>query len=157
MLKTLRDSELWRHAGTVLIYHPLKSEPDVAPLLDDADRRILLPRVTRGGLDLHLYGGADSLQRSAYGLLEPDPATSPSITVAAIDLAIIPGLAFDPTTGVRLGRGGGYYDRLLADDEFEAVTIGIAFELQMREDLPCEPHDQAVDHVLTELSLRRRM
>jgi 5-formyltetrahydrofolate cyclo-ligase len=138
----------------VLIYHPLKSEPDVRPLLAEARQQILLPRVTPEGLDIHRFTSTDSLLHSSFGTFEPDPERCPRITLDEIDLAIIPGVAFDPCTRVRLGRGGGYYDRLLANPKFSATTIGIAFDLQLHEGLPSEPHDQAVDHLLTENGLR---
>ena len=86
-------------------------------------------------------------------MLEPDPSHCPLVAPEAIDLAIIPGVAFDPETGVRLGRGGGYYDRLLASPGFRAVTVGACFDLQLVAGLPAEEHDQRVDLVVSESAL----
>ena len=65
---------------------------------------------------------------------------------AAIDLAVIPGVAFTPD-GRRLGRGRGYYDRLLARFA-RAYTIGLAFPFQLLEDIPTEPHDIKLNEIL---------
>ncbi len=149
-LAHLTGSELWQQARQVLIFHPLRSEPDVTPLLDRQDCELLLPRVTENGLDLHRFSGPDSLVRSPFGMLEPDPDKAPIVGVGEVDLVIVPGLAFDPESNIRLGRGGGFYDRLLADASFRATTIGIGFGFQMRDGLPAEPHDRPVDHLLSE-------
>ena len=146
----LTSSPLWNQARKILIFHPLRSEPDLAPLLDQPGRDLLLPRVTEHGLDAHRYLGTDSLRRSPFGMLEPDPERAPVTPIAEIDLAIVPALAFDVATRIRLGRGGGFYDRLLATTDFRATTIGIGFGFQMRSSLPAEPHDRPVDRLLNE-------
>ena len=153
MLTVLRASPPWENSRSVLLYHPLKSEPDVTPLLGAKDRDWCLPRVTADGLEILRYSGDGCLRRSEFGMLEPDPDRCAALDVAEVDLAIIPGVAFDPGSGARLGRGGGYYDRLLAGAGFSAVTIGIAFGCQLQADLPAEPHDQAVAYVVTENGL----
>ena len=155
MLAALHASPEWRDSQTVLLFCPLRSEPDLTPLFDCDGRNLILPRVTADGLDLHHFdrdGG--TLQRARYGMLEPDPETCPRARITGIDLAIIPGLAFDPDSGIRIGRGGGYYDRLLADPNFGALRIGTGFGFQLRQALPSEPHDQPVDAMLTESGLR---
>jgi 5-formyltetrahydrofolate cyclo-ligase len=69
------------------------------------------------------------------------------------DLVIVPGLAFT-RAGARLGRGGGHYDRLL--DGVEATSLGVAFDIQLVDDLPLEPHDRGVDLVVTPSGLWRK-
>ena len=81
-------------------------------------------------------------------MLEPDPGRCELVAPDQIDLAIIPGVAFDPETKLRLGRGGGFYDRLLADANFKATTIGVGFSLQSYKKLPTESHDQALDEIV---------
>ena len=141
--------ETWKQADTTLIFHPLKSEPDLRELLENGERQIILPRVTGKTLELRRYTGTQSLRRASYGMLEPDPETCELVNPQMIDLAIVPGVAFDPQTKLRLGRGGGFYDRLLADPNFRAITIGVGFSLQLYQNLPTEPHDQALDEVVT--------
>lgn len=108
----------WRQARTVLAFAALPDEPDTQPILAQtlADgKRLLLPRVTGDGtMDWVEIPDLSLLQRGAYGILEP-PADQPPVTPPedAGTLALIPCLAVG-TDGVRLGRGGGYYDRFLA-------------------------------------------
>jgi 5-formyltetrahydrofolate cyclo-ligase len=71
------------------------------------------------------------------------------IQLREIDVLIVPGLAFD-SSGGRLGQGGGFYDRLLARADGGAMTVGVAFGLQILPDVPQGPTDQNVDAVITE-------
>lgn len=108
----------WQHARTVLAFAALPDEPDTRPILAQAladGKRLLLPRVTGDGtMDWVQIPDLALLQRGAYGIWEP-PAGQPPVTPPEDDrtLALIPCLAVGPD-GVRLGRGGGYYDRFLA-------------------------------------------
>lgn len=77
------------------------------------------------------------------------PPHCTAIPAARFDLVVVPGLAFD-RTGMRLGYGGGYYDAFLAQLRRDALTCGVCFDEQLLDDpLPCSPHDQAVDVVVT--------
>jgi 5-formyltetrahydrofolate cyclo-ligase len=69
------------------------------------------------------------------------------VSVSSIDCILVPGLAFT-SCGRRLGRGGGYYDRTLAEIAPQALALGVCFSLQMVETLPAESHDQSVHYVL---------
>lgn len=80
-----------------------------------------------------------------YGIQEPLAASR--IAMDAIDLVAVPGVAFD-RNGNRLGRGGGYYDRLLAD--FTGLSAAVAFDFQILPTIPCEPHDRPIDAIITE-------
>lgn len=84
-----------------------------------------------------------------YDIPEPDPRRSPRVDPAEIDAAVIPGSVFD-IHGGRLGYGGGYYDRFLVNDAPRAKRIGLAFELQLVDKVPLEPHDQPLDILITE-------
>ncbi|MEC8320201.1 MAG: 5-formyltetrahydrofolate cyclo-ligase [Planctomycetota bacterium] len=84
--------------------------------------------------------------RDRYGLRTP-PTPHREIPLAEIDVALIPGVAFT-AAGDRLGRGGGYYDRLLARLPRSVRRIGICHSIQVRETLPGEDHDVAVDELL---------
>ena len=149
IVEEIAGSDDWKQAQCVLLFHPLKSEPDLRPLLEATGRQIILPRVIGDTLELRRYAGDDCLRRAGYGMLEPDPESCELVAPKEIDLAIVPGVAFDPLTKLRLGRGGGFYDRLLADPEFSATTIGAGFALQLYRNLPAETHDQALDELVT--------
>lgn len=137
-------------ATTLLLYHPLSDEIDISPVVDalSRDRRktILLPRVTSPtDMELRLYHGRESLLPGAYGIMEP---TGPLFThYEAIDVAVVPGMAFD-RLGHRLGRGRGYYDRLLPRLT-RARLIGVGFGCQLVATLATTPTDVAMHEVLT--------
>jgi 5-formyltetrahydrofolate cyclo-ligase len=145
---SLLSDGLWRAAGTVLLYHPLPGEVDTTMLLDKAllmGKRVLLPKVVGDELELRIYT-PDSLQQGAYSIMEPTGELFPVDSYHEIELAIIPGVAFD-RLGARLGRGKGYYDRLLSQMP-NAYKIGICFPFQLLERLPSEPHDVLMNEVI---------
>ena len=114
------------------------------------DRGITLayPRVDGFELRLHRVGDRSELHPAFRGLLEP-LASGPVVDLRALDLIVVPGVAFT-AGGVRLGQGGGYYDRLLESLAGRAMTVGVCFEVQLAAALPSAPHDQPVDLVITE-------
>ena len=85
------------------------------------------------------------LKTGQFGIREPADAC-PLIPLNRLDFVLVPGVAFD-LQGRRLGRGKGYYDRLLA--EVRGKTCGVAFDEQIVEELPLEPHDVLVNCILT--------
>lgn len=144
-----------RRARTVLLYAGATDEVDVTgivPMLRDAGTRTLFPRVRGDHLDLVTASDVLSLTLGYRGIREPvGPAIDPSV----VDVAIVPGVAFD-VHGGRLGQGGGHYDRLLADLSEDALTIGVCFACQVVPRVPREAHDLPVDVVVTEAGVHRR-
>lgn len=138
----------WQQAHTVLLYHSLPDEVDTHQLIGSAlqdGKRVLLPVVVGDDLELRFLPTPDALREGAFHILEPTGA--PITDYAAIDLAVIPGVAFTPD-GRRLGRGRGYYDRLLP--RLNGVTkIGVCWSFQLITQLPTEAHDIAMDFVIT--------
>ena len=140
-------TERYKTAKTILLYCPLPDEADVFPLIDNAfsnGKCVLLPKVVGDDLELRIYKGVESLTRGAYGILEPTGEVF--LDYDAIDLAIIPGMAFD-RLGNRLGRGKGYYDRLLPRLK-NAYKIGVCFPFQYFDEIPSEAHDVRMDCVM---------
>ena len=146
-------------AGTVVGgYHALPGEADPALLLDVLAAhgcRIAFPRIAAAQmpLDFHLVPDGEMLKAGAHGIHEPEahwPGVMPH-------LLLVPLLAFD-AAGHRLGYGGGYYDRTIFAYKngaaFRIRAIGIAFSGQQMALLPSEPHDMALDGVLTEQGLK---
>jgi len=143
-------------ASAVLAYGAMPDEVDAAPLvaaLRARGVRIALPRVDGERLTLHWHEADAPLRAGAFGLMEPVPEAPPAAP-GEIDLVIVPGVAFDAACN-RLGMGAGYYDRLLAEMP-RAVTIGVAFDEQVVDEVPCEPHDLPLDAVITPSGVRRR-
>lgn len=145
-----------RRAGNVLLYAALPEEVDVGGLvapLTGSGARTLFPRVR--GEELELVAARDllTLTLGYRGVREP---AGPSIDPAVVDVAIVPGAAFD-VHGGRLGNGGGHYDRLLPRLAETATTIGVCFACQVVPRVPLEAHDQPVDVVVTEAGIHRRV
>ncbi|GIW87793.1 MAG: 5-formyltetrahydrofolate cyclo-ligase [Isosphaeraceae bacterium] len=131
-------------------------EIDTRPLVDAVlagGRHLILPRVDRSAHRLILHRVDDpgaQLAPGRLGIPEPHPA-QPSLSpdqLAQLDWALIPGLAYD-REGYRLGRGGGYYDRLLAIIPPAVPCWSLAFDCQIVECLPRQPHDQPLHGILT--------
>lgn len=138
----------FQKATVVLAYWPLNDEVDLRPLIRHWShrKRFLLPQIENRHLVLKFFEGEEKMvAESVFGILEPQgPAFS---DFERIDLVLVPGLAFN-AQGLRLGRGGGYYDKLLPQLP-TAVRIGVGFSFQLVQDVPCESHDEVLDRVLT--------
>jgi 5-formyltetrahydrofolate cyclo-ligase len=130
---------------TIAAFSPLSGEVDLAAATTrHPEIRWVYPRVTGDHLTFHL---GDSLQPGTFGILEPD-ADSPAVPLHAIDAFLCPGLAFD-LRGGRLGRGRGFYDRLLAQARPDAIFLGICQKSQIVADTFSEPHDIAMHEVIS--------
>ena len=145
----LESHALFRAAHTVLLYSSLPDEVDTHTFIRrwEGRKRILLPVVVSDSeLELRVYTGSGNMRRGAFNIDEP--AGAAFTDYGSIDLAVIPGVAFD-RHGNRLGRGRGYYDRLLARLGWAGVpTIGVCFDFQKLDAIPAETHDIAVGEVL---------
>jgi 5-formyltetrahydrofolate cyclo-ligase len=144
------DSWLGQHPRlqTLAVYSPLPGEVDLTPLASRyPERRWAFPRVTGDHLVFHLVIHADrELVPGVFGILEPSPEL-PEIPVAEIDAFLCPGLAFD-LHGGRLGRGKGFYDRMLAHARPDALKTGVCFPCQIVADTHSEAHDMRMDEVV---------
>jgi 5-formyltetrahydrofolate cyclo-ligase len=140
----------WRHAAMVCLFAPHGMEPEIDPLWETiAGKTVCYPRVGETGLDLLLVPDPSALKTSRWKLREPDHAHENLVPLEKIDVLLVPGIAFSKHGG-RLGRGGGFYDRLIAQPELRAFKIGICFDAQIVPELPVEAHDREVDQVITE-------
>lgn len=137
---------------TVCAYVPVGSEPGSTELLDDlrqAGCRVLLPVVVgQQPLDWSEYEGPDSLQAAGYGLREPIGTRAGPGAIGEADAVLVPALAVD-RRGVRLGRGGGHYDRSLPLAGRHTVLAAVVRDEEFVESLPGEAHDVLVGAVAT--------
>lgn len=134
-------------ADSVLLYHSLPDELSTREFLDRwaSRKRFFLPRVNGVNLDILPYDRS----RMALGAFHiEEPQGDDTTDVSAIELIVVPAIAFDRRGG-RVGRGKGYYDRLLANSSATKIGVGYDFQL-IEDDIPVEPHDVAVDIVITE-------
>ncbi|CAA9462832.1 MAG: 5-formyltetrahydrofolate cyclo-ligase [uncultured Rubrobacteraceae bacterium] len=147
--------EAYRRAGVVMAYAGFGSEVRTEPFLRsvlEAGKRLVLPRVNRerGALDLYeVRDLARDLEAGVWGINEPKADPHAAADLGAVDLALIPGVAFDARGG-RLGHGAGYYDKLLGGAGGLPPLVAGAFEVQVVDELPLDPHDVLVDLILTE-------
>lgn len=133
----------WQDARTVLLYHALPDEVNTLSILRARGKTLLLPVVVGDDLELRVFDG--STAEGAFHIQEP---TGQLFTdYPSIDLAIIPGMAFD-AEGHRLGRGKGYYDRLLPRLT-HAYRLGICFPFQLLDSVPTEEHDIKMHKVIS--------
>lgn len=137
-------------ARTVLLYWSMDDEVQTREFVVQwyRQKNILLPCVDGDILRLRPFSGTDHMVAGeSFGIGEP---TGEEFTdYENIDLIVVPGVAFD-THGNRMGRGRGFYDRLLKLTP-HAYKVGVAFDFQMRDTIPTEPHDIAMDRVICEL------
>ena len=151
----LSNELLARRPLTILSFAAMPIEPMLLSLIDPflkQGHRMAFPRVVdvkSGEMHLHEVTDIDSLVVNAMGIPEPAPGVHPTVLPEEIDVALVPAWAFDPATGARLGKGGGFYDRLLAGDSWRAETIGIAFRYQLVDQVPEDAHDQRVQRIVT--------
>lgn len=136
------------NAETILMYYSLADEVNTHEAVDALVRRgktVLLPRVIDGeNMEIRIYESRDDLAPGHYGIMEP---TGKLYTCYEnIDVAVVPGMAFD-AAGHRLGRGKGYYDRFLPKAT-HAYKIGVCFDFQKRAAIPADDFDVTMDCVI---------
>ncbi|MBQ9362231.1 MAG: 5-formyltetrahydrofolate cyclo-ligase [Bacteroidaceae bacterium] len=142
-------SPQWADAETILLYHALSDEVNTDALIEQALREgknVLLPVVVADDLELRTYTSRESMKVGAYGILEPTGPVFPPSEYRQIQLVIVPGMAFD-SAGHRLGRGKGYYDRLLPRLT-KAFKMGICWNFQFLGQIPAEIHDVKMDEII---------
>ena len=147
----LTRQSIWSEAATVLFYAPMGPELDVWPLVAEAlahGKQVLLPRFTEASQTYQacrIANLAGDIAPGKFGIRE-SASHCEVLALNRLDLVLVPGLAFD-LRGGRLGRGKGYYDRLLT--AAGGITCGVAFDEQIVGAVPVAPHDRTLDCILT--------
>ena len=141
-------------AKTILFYASFRSEVETLGLIGESlkmGKRVVLPRVDKERHLLTLYEIKDigELTTGYMGIPEPYPADDRRESLSDIDLAITPGAGFD-ISGNRLGYGASYYDILLSAGEKKIPVVALAYEEQIADSIPAEPHDIKVDLIVTD-------
>jgi len=152
IISTLFSLPEFVRAKTILFYASIRSEVETHKAMEQAlsiGKRVCLPRVNReaGELELYEVSSLSSLRPGTFGILEPVPEKDRLVLPKALDLIIVPGVAFTEK-GCRLGYGLAYYDKLLR--QTACPTVAIAFELQLIPSIPAESHDVDVHKIVTE-------
>lgn len=152
----LENSAAFALAENILMYHSLPDELSTREFIDKwaGRKNFFLPRVNGVNLDILPYNRS----RMALGSFHiEEPQGDDTTDMAVIELVVVPAIAYD-RNGNRVGRGKGYYDRLLRDTSATKIGVGYDFQL-LEEDIPAEAHDVSVDVVITEthrIVIRRR-
>jgi len=138
-------------ADNVLMYNSLPDELSTRGFLErwSGRKRFFLPRVNGVDLDVLPYDRT-RMHLGAFRIEEPDG--DEIVDLDTIDIAVVPAVAFD-RNGNRVGRGKGYYDRLLS--RMKAVTIGVGYDFQIVDAIETEPHDCPVNVVITPSGIYR--
>ena len=156
----LQNFSLFQTAKTVLAYFSFHQEPDLSLLFSNFEKKTTFatktwgfPRCAEKSLFWHIWQPGNSLQKGAYGILEPE-LNSPLLKSSEVDLILVPAVACD-INGYRLGYGGGFYDRMLSQPEWALKpTIGIVFEFAYLQYLPIDSWDKPLDFVCTENGIK---
>ncbi|WP_457622188.1 5-formyltetrahydrofolate cyclo-ligase [Persephonella sp.] len=135
-----------KRAESILLYYPHKNEVNTIPIIEEllkTEKIVLLPRVKDQDIIPIRIFDLSGLKKGYAGIPEPEGNPFP---VDRIDIIVVPAVAYD-LNGHRLGYGKGYYDRLLK--KVKALKVGLAYDFQVVEKLPVEPHDIPVDLIIT--------
>lgn len=149
----------YRDAKTLMAYLPLTDELNCESLIDDALRAGKVVCVPNADWDSRAMRPARLRSLAVDGLISDrhgirSPQSIEPVAIEALQLVIVPGLAFDEQ-GVRLGRGGGFYDRFLTQLPASVAVVALAFDRQITRQIPREPHDAAVAIIVTQSRLIR--
>jgi 5-formyltetrahydrofolate cyclo-ligase len=149
--------QAYQNAEIIFVYVSFRSEVDTKSFIRKANedgKRIAVPvSIPNGKILLPCeISGLDDLVPGTWGILEPDKDRQRLVDSRKIDLAVVPGLAFDHFFQ-RLGYGAGYYDRFLPSLREDAVKLGIGYDFQLIDRLPVEKYDIPLDGILTDIRL----
>jgi len=147
-----------RRAATVAAYVSVSSEPGTGALLDglgEAGKRVILPVILADNdLDWAVHHGSTSLVPGRLGILEPAGTRLGRDAIATADVVLVPGLAVS-ATGLRMGRGGGSYDRALGRVPVGTFTCVLLYDDEVGRAVPVEPHDRPVAAAATPSGITR--
>lgn len=138
--------------NTIAITISNKPEVDTKEIIESLwlkNKKVVVPKCNpkNRSMDFYAIQHFQQLESVYMDLLEPIPEVTELVAAEEIDCIIVPGIVFD-CYGNRIGYGGGYYDRYLT--HFEGPLISLAFDIQLVESIPFEPHDLPIDLIFTE-------
>ncbi len=139
IVSILTSLDEYRNAAAILAYSPLSDEPDITPILSDG--RVLLPYIAGRGMR---FSSSRILHRSPMGFMEPECTEA----IYGRALMLVPLLGYNERL-YRLGRGGGFYDRYIRENRERITAIGLAFSASFDGRFIEEPHDAALDAIIT--------
>ena len=138
------ELEQFKQAQNIMIYYPLDNEIDILKLLDSEDKNFFLPRMNGKNLECCPFKKGDILKKAKYNIQEP---ITECVICPQLDLIIVPALAVD-ISGNRLGYGGGFYDRFLANNK--ALTLTPIPKELIFDNIPSEKFDIKIDLIISD-------
>lgn len=153
--ESLINSNMYRQSKNIMLYMATKSEVQTQEIIHSAqkeDKKIFIPLIIRESNEIIpslIQDFKTELTPGALGIMQPKEEYYRVVQPDILDLVIVPGVAFT-RQGQRLGRGGGYYDRFLSRLGQHTVSVGLAFEMQIVEQIPTNEKDMPVDYIITE-------
>jgi 5-formyltetrahydrofolate cyclo-ligase len=150
VFSSLTGQNIYKKSLTVGIYVSTPTEADTHRIIADALQRqktVVVPKILQKPfLEFHKITSLADLKMGSFSILEPISGLE-KVVLEAIELFIVPGVAFDKK-GYRLGSGGGYTDWLFSHSK--AYKIGVSYSFQVADSLPIEPYDMPIDMLITE-------
>ena len=150
IVQQFQSLDVFQSSETVAVYKAIGGEVNLEPMFEICwalNKRTVIPvfNITDRVYEMAEISSATAFVTGNYGIQEP---VNPKILdIRAIDLIAVPGVGFD-RSGNRLGRGGGYYDRML--EPFSGSAVGICFDFQVLDKIPIDIHDRPVSFIVTE-------
>jgi len=158
IFQKLKKMPLYIHAHNVMVYIDFRKEVKTDQIIGDllkSGKKVMIPLTvpkTKEMIPSELLNPETELEKTKFGVLEPKEQYIRKRDPNILDLIIVPGVAFS-LQGYRIGYGAGYYDRFFSGLEKNIPSIGLAFDLQIVDSFPFEPHDLKVDFILTETQI----
>lgn len=147
---------IYQNAKVIMIYLSMYDEPQTDAIILDAlqkQKKVFVPRMLSvyGHMEAVEVHGLDQLATGRLGIREPSQNATVVVPPQSIDLILVPGVAFD-VSGNRIGMGAGYYDRFLVQAS-QATLLGVAWQFQVKPNIPSEKHDVTMRFLLTETGI----
>lgn len=158
IVRRLMHDDAWaKSAGVVALFNGFKTEPDLLPLLpwlkDRGIGAAFFAIEGNGLMSPYQVRSLDELLPGKFGVLEPRREITAKLNISDLGVVLTPGLAFGRNDGARLGRGKGHYDRVFGHPDCKARRIGVAFDSQILPSVPAEPHDAAMQALVSESAM----
>lgn len=147
IFKQLEDLDHFKKSKTIMVYWSMNDEVYTHDFILKyyQTKKIILPKVVGNDLELKQFTGIENMVLGDYGIAEPSGETFSELS--ALDIIIVPGVAFDRNLN-RLGRGKAYYDKLLKNTK--AIKVGICFDFQLIDKVPVDEHDIKMEMVISD-------
>ncbi len=155
IVEMLNELDLVKRAELIMCYVSFGSEVFTHEIINtwlSQGKQVCVPRVlkTKGkSMEAVKISSLEELVPGTYGVLEPTSGQKNIVSPDSIDVVIVPGCAFDINRN-RMGYGAGYYDRFLELISDNCLKVGVAFDFQIMDEIPCEEHDIPMDIIITE-------